>query len=146
MKVQSIIVNEFIPSVSKDLIDKMLKDLKGSAPDSIISSTLKLLPSLAFVCPEKLIDDFETLKEGIDKTCFKSNENTIILMNFLSSLFLADDIDEEYKNIYKHIIEYLKKGLANSYYKVSTEAIKASGNLFKILSQDEEGNKTYIKT
>ena len=146
MKVQSIIVNEFIPSVSKDLIDKMLKDLKGSAPDSIISSTLKLLPSLAFVCPEKLIDDFETLKEGIDKTCFKSNENTIILMNFLSSLFLADDIDEEYKNIYKHIIEYLKKGLANSYYKVSTEAIKASGNLFKILSQDEEGNKAYIKT
>ena len=146
MKVQSIIVNEFIPSVSKDLIDKMLKDLKSSAPDSIISSTLKLLPSLAFVCPEKLIDDFETLKEGIDKTCFKSNENTIILMNFLSSLFLADDIDEEYKNIYKHIIEYLKKGLANSYYKVSTEAIKASGNLFKILSQDEEGNKTYIKT
>ena len=147
MKVQSIIVNEFIPSVSKDLIDKMLKDLKGSAPDSIISSTLKLLPSLAFVCPEKLIDDFETLKEGIDKTCFKSNENTIILMNFLSSLFLADDIDEEYKNIYKHIIEYLKKGLANSYYKVSTEAIKASGeSCGKLLKENEikELFKIYI--
>ena len=145
MKVQSIIVNEFIPSVSKDLIDKMLKDLKGSAPDSIISSTLKLLPSLAFVCPEKLIDDFETLKEGIDKTCFKSNENTIILMEFLSSLFLADEMDDDYKGIYSCIIDYLKKGIANSYYKVSTEAIKATGLLFRILSLDEEMNKPFIK-
>ena len=146
MKVQSKTVNEFIPKVAKDLIDKILKDLKGNYPDNRISSTLTILPSMAIVNSDSVIKYFEILKEGIDKTCFKSNENTIILMNFLSSLFLADDIDEEYKNIYKHIIEYLKKGLANSYYKVSTEAIKASGNLFKILSQDEEGNKAYIKT
>ena len=146
MKVQSKTVNEFIPKVAKDLIDKILKDLKGNYPDNRISSTLTILPSMAIVNSDSVIKYFEILKEGIDKTCFKSNENTIILMNFLSSLFLADDIDEEYKNIYKHIIEYLKKGLANSYYKVSTEAINASGNLFKILSQDEEGNKNYIKT
>ena len=144
MKVQSIIVNDYIPKVSKDLIDKILKDLKGSYADNIISSTLKILPSLAICAPDQIIDNFEILKEGIDKTCFKSNENTMILMNFLSSLFIADDVDDDYKEIYKYIIDYLKRGIANSYYKVSTEAIKASGSLFKILSLDEEGNKEYI--
>ena len=144
MKVQSIIVNDYIPKVSKELMDNILKDLKSTYADNIISSTLKLLPSLAIVCPDQVIDNFELLKEGMDKTCFKSNENTMILMSFLSSLFLADDIDDDYKNIYKIIIEYIKKGISNPYYKVSTEAIKASGNLFRILSQDPQGNKEYI--
>ena len=35
---------------------------------------------MAIVCSDVLIDNFEILKEGLDKTCFKSNENTIILM------------------------------------------------------------------
>ena len=144
MKVKSIIVNDYIPKVAKELIDKILKDLKGSYADNIISSTLKILPSLAICAPDQVIDNFEILKEGIDKTCFKSNENTMILMNFLSSLFIADDVDDDYKEIYKYIIDYLKRGIANSYYKVSTEAIKASGSLFKILSLDEAGNKEYI--
>jgi hypothetical protein len=144
MKVQSIIVNDYIPKVSKTLIENILKDLKSGYNDNIINSTLKLLPSLAIVCPDQVIDNFQILKEGIDKTCFKSNENTMILMTFLSSLFLSDDVDEDYKNIYKDIITYLKKGIANSYYKVSTEAIKATGSLFRILSQDDGGNKEYI--
>ena len=144
MKVQSIIVNEFLPKVSKDLIDKILKDLKGNASDNIISSTLTILPSMAIVCSDNIIEYFEILKEGIDKTCFKSNENTIILMQFLLSLFLADDMDNDYKGIYPTIIDYLKKGISNSYYKVSTEAIKASGQLFNILSSDEEINKNFI--
>ena len=144
MKVKSIIVNDYIPKVAKELIDKILKDLKGSYADNIISSTLKILPSLAICAPDQVIDNFEILKEGIDKTCFKSNENTMILMNFLSSLFIADDVDEDYKEIYKYIINYLKQGIANSYNKVSAEAIKTSGSLFKILSLDEAGNKEYI--
>ena len=144
MKVQSIIVNEFIPKVAKDLIDKILKDLKGNYSDNIISSSLTILPSMAIVCSDNIIEHFTILKEGIDKTCFKSNENTIILMEFLSSLFLADDSDDDYKGIYPYIIEYLKKGIANTYYKVSTEAIKASGHLFNILSTDEEINKNFI--
>jgi hypothetical protein len=144
MKVQSIIVNDYIPKVSKQLMENIVKDLKSGYNDNIINSTLKLLPSLAIVCPDQVIDNFEFLKAGIDKTCFKSNENTMILMTFLSSLFLADDIDEDYKNIYKYIIDYLKKGISNSYYKVSTEAIKATGSLFRILSQDDAGNKDYI--
>lgn len=109
MKVQSIIVNDYIPKVSKQLMENIVKDLKSGYNDNIINSTLKLLPSLAIVCPDQVIDNFEFLKAGIDKTCFKSNENTMILMTFLSSLFLADDIDEDYKNIYKYIIDYLKK-------------------------------------
>ena len=144
MKVQSIIVNEFIPKVAKDLIDKILKDLKGNYSDNIKSSTLTILPSMAIVCSDNIIANFELLKEGIDMTCFKSNENTIILMEFLLSLFLADDDDNDYKGIYIYIIDYLKKGIANTYYKVSTEAIKASGHLFNILSTDEEINKNFI--
>ena len=144
MKTQSKIFVEFIPNVAKELIEKLLKDLKGNCSDTIKSSTLTLLPSLAIVCSDNVIDQFDMLREGIDKICFKSNENTIILMEFLSSLFLADDTDDDYKGIYPYIIEYLKKGMANSYYKVSTEAIKASGDLFKILSIDEEINKNFI--
>ena len=144
MKVQSIIVNKFIPKVAKDLIEKILKDLKGNCADNIKSSTLKILPSLGLVCSDQVIQHFDILREGIDKTCFKSNENTMILMEFLSSLFLADDADDDYKGIYQYIIDYLKRGIANTYYKVSTEAIKASGLLFKILSTDEEINKNFI--
>ena len=144
-KVHSIIMNEYIPGVAKELIDKILKDLKSNVTDNIISSTLKILPSIAFVSPDSIIENFNLLKEGLDRTCFKSNENTIILMSFLSSLFLADDIFDDYNaDIIKYFIEYLKKGIANTYYKVSTEAIKASGFLFKILSQDKEGNKNNI--
>ena len=145
MKVHSIIVNDYIPKVSKDLIEKILKDLQSSKNDIIKSSTLKILPSMAIVCPEQIIDNFEILKEGLDKTCFKSNENTIILMSILSSLFLADDINDDYnEKLYKYLIDYLKQGIANSYYKVSTEAIKASGHLFKILCQEKEKNKNFI--
>ena len=145
MKVHSIIVNDYIPKVSKDLIEKILKDLQSSKSDIIKSSTLKILPSMSIVCPEQIIDNFEILKEGLDKTCFKSNENTIILMSILSSLFLADFINDDYnEKLYKHLINYLKQGIANSYYKVSTEAIKASGHLFKILCQDKETNKNFI--
>jgi hypothetical protein len=144
MKVQSVIVNDFIPKVSKDLIDRILKDLKGNSPDNIVSSTLKILPSMAFVCYDSIIKYFDLLKEGIEKTCFKSNENTMILMEFLSSLFLTDLSDDDYKGIYVSIIDYLKKGIANTYYKVSTEAIKAAGSLFKILCLDEEINKNFI--
>ena len=144
MKCQSVIVNDFIPKVSKDLIDRILKDLKGNSPDNIVSSTLKILPSMAFVCYDSIIKYFDLLKEGIEKTCFKSNENTMILMEFLSSLFLTDLSDDDYKGIYVSIIDYLKKGIANTYYKVSTEAIKAAGSLFKILCLDEEINKNFI--
>ena len=144
MRVQSAILKEFIPKVAKDLIDKILKDLKGNSSDNIKSSTLSILPSMAIVCSDHIIEHFEILKEGIDKTCFKSNENTIILMEFLYSLFLADDFDNDYKGIYPYIIDYLKKGISNTYYKVSTEAIKASGQLFSILSTDEEINKNFI--
>ena len=144
MKTQSKIFDEFIPKVAKELIERILKDLKGNYSDTIKSSTLSLLPSMAIVCSDNVIDSFDLLREGIDKTCFKSNENTIILMEFLSSLFQAVDSDDDYKGIYTYIIDYLKKGMANSYYKVSTEAIKASGELFKILSIDEEINKNFI--
>ena len=99
MRVQSAILKEFIPKVAKDLIDKILKDLKGNSSDNIISSTLSILPSMAIVCSDHIIEHFEILKEGIDKTCFKSNENTIILMEFLFSLFLADDMDDDYIGI-----------------------------------------------
>ena len=62
-KVHSIIVNKFIPEVSKELIEKILKDLKSSSIDTIITSTLKILPSMAIVCSDVLINNFEIFKE-----------------------------------------------------------------------------------
>ena len=145
MKVDSMIMNQYIPSVAKGLIQNILKDLDGTGSDNIISSTLKLLQSMAMICPEQVIDNFSILKRGLDKTCFKSNENTIILMSFLAALFLTEDVNDDYNDeIYRYIIDYLKRGIANNYYKVSTEAIKASGRLFFILGQDIDSNKKYI--
>ena len=143
VKTQSIIVNEYIPKVSKDLIDCILKDLEGNS-NIIKNNTLKILPTLSKVVPQGLIESFNTLKPGIDKACFDSNENTLTFMEFLKSLFQVNDNDSDYKQIYSIIIDYLKKGIANQYYKVSTAAIEACGVLFSILNQDEEANKPFI--
>ena len=78
------------------LIEKISIELNSSKKGNIISSTLNILPSLATVCPEIIIDNFEQLKIGLDKTCFISNENSLILMSILSSLFVADDIHDDY--------------------------------------------------
>ncbi len=143
VKTQSIVVNEFIPKVSKDLFECILKDLEGNS-NVIKTNTLKILPTLTKVVPKELIESFDILKPGIDKACFGSDENTLIFMEFLKSLFKVHDIDSDYKNIYPTIIEYLKKGIGNQYYKVSTAAIEAAGSLFSILIQDEEVNKPFI--
>ena len=143
IKTQSVIVNDFIPQVSKQLIECILKDLEGNS-NVIKNNTLKLLPTLAKVAPEGIVESFDILKKGIDKACFDSNENTLTFMDFLKSLFVKLDIDEDYKGIYPTIIDYLKKGIANPYYKVSTAAIEASGLLFSILTQDSEINKPFI--
>ena len=55
-------------------------------------------------------------------------------MDFLKSLFVKHGYDEDYKGIYPTIIDYLKKGIANPYYKVSTATIEASGLLFSIFN------------
>ena len=76
---------------------------------------------------------------------FKSNENTIILISILSALFRSDTFDSSCEEkMIKDIIDYLKRGIANNYYKVSTEGFKASGILFHFLSQDEMENKNLI--
>ena len=141
-KTQSVIVNEFIPQVSKKLIDCILKDLEGNS-NIIKNNTLKILPTFAKVAPEKVVEFFDTLKVGIDKACFDSNENTLTFMDFLKTLFQTYDADTEYKSIYPTIIDYLKKGIANTFYKVSTAAIEACGLIFGILTQDEEINKPF---
>ena len=143
VKTQSLIVNEYIPQVSKKLIECILKDLEGNN-NNIKNNTLKILPTLAKVYPEGIIDSFDTLKKGIDKACFDSNENTIIFLDLLKTLFQKYDVDDDYKAIYPTIIEYLKKGISNQFYKVSTAAIEASGILFGILTQDDEINKPFI--
>ena len=145
VKTQSSIMNDFIPKVSEQLISIILKDLQGNSK-VIKNSSLKLLPTLAKVSPEGVIRCFDKLKQGIEEACFDSNENTLTLMEFLKQLFQKFDIDYEYKSIYNIIIDYLRKGMANSYYKVSTTAIEASSLLFPILNQDEEINKVSIMT
>ena len=56
-------------------------------------------------------------KNKLDKTCFISNENSLILMSILSSLFVADDIHDDYnEQLYKYLIDYLKQGISNPYY------------------------------
>ena len=143
VKAQSVIVNEYIPQVSNKLVECILKDLEGNSKN-IKSHTLKLLPTLAKVVPECIVESFATLKKGIDKACFDSDENTLTFLEFLKSLFKKYDLDsEEYKKIYPDIINYLKKGIDNPYYKISTAAIEDCRYLFPILIQGED-NKNYI--
>ena len=145
VKTQSSVMNEYIPKVSDQLISIILKELQGNSK-VIRNNALKLLPTLAKVSPEGIIRNFDKLKEGIDSVCFNSNESTLTLMKFLKQLFQKYDIDDEYKGIYNTIIDYLRKGIASSYYKVSTAAIEACSFLFPILNQDEEINKASIMT
>ena len=142
-KTQSLIFKEYIPKVSKQLIDCILKELEGNSK-TIKYNTLKLLPTLAKVAPEGVLEYFNTLKKGIDKACFDSDENTLTFMEFLKSLFQRADLNDDYKDVYPDIIKYLKKGIANPFYKISTAAIEDCGYLFPILIQDEDTNKDYI--
>ena len=144
-KTHSATVNNFIPQVSATLIKNILKDLEGNSK-IIKNNALKILPTLARVDPQVLIESFNILKPGVDKACCDSNENILTFMDFLKSLFINFDINYEYKTLYPQIIDYLKKGIKNSYYKVSTAAIEASGLLFPILASgcECEENKPYI--
>ena len=81
LRKKSSIVRDFIPQVSKNLINTIVNDLKGK-DKNILTNILKLLPSIAAVAPEEIIASFDKLKEAIESTCFTSNENTLILFNF----------------------------------------------------------------
>ena len=144
MRKKSTIVADFIPQVSKQLIDMILNDLKRK-DKVILTNVLKLLPCIAAVAPEEIIHNFNSLKESLDETCFTSNENTLILLQFLKKLFQADNIDNDYKSIYNTIIGYIIKGLKNSYYKICSESINVCYLLFPILAQDIEINTPSIK-
>ena len=143
VKTQSVIVNDYIPKVSKQLIDCILKDLEGNSK-TITNNTFKLLPTLGKVAPEGVLQCFDVLKKGIDKAIQSSDENTLTFMEFLKALFQKDDMNDDYKTVYPDIISYLKKGIANPYYKISTAAIEDCGYLFPILIQEEEMNKYSI--
>ena len=135
VKTQSVIVNDYIPKVSKQLIDCILKDLEGNSK-TITNNTFKLLPTLAKVAPEGILECFDVLKKGIDKAINNSDENTLTFMEFLKALFQKNDMNDDYKAVYPDIISYLKKGIANPYYKISTAAIEDCGYLFPILIQE----------
>ena len=143
VKTESVIVNDYIPKVSKKLIECILKDLEGNSK-TIKNYSLKLLPTLAKVIPEGILQSFNVIKKGIDKACFDSDENTLTLMDFLKSLFQRSDMNDDYKGVYPDIIDYLKKGIANPYYKICTAAIEDCGYVFPILIQEEEMNKYFI--
>ncbi len=143
VKTESVIVNDYIPKVAKQLIECILKDLEGNSK-TIKNNSLKLLPTLAKVLPAGILESFSVIKKGIDKACFDSDENTLTLMEFLKSLFQISDMNDDYKGVYPDIIDYLKKGIANPYYKICTAAIEDCGYLFPILIQEEEMNKYFI--
>ena len=145
LRKKSSIVRDFIPQVSKNLINTIVNDLKGK-DKNILTNLLKLLPSIAAVAPEEIIASFDKLKEAIESTCFTSNENTLILFQFLKKLFQADNIDNDYKTIYNDLINYIKKGIASNYYKICSESINVCYHLFPILSQDIEINTPNIKS
>jgi len=143
VKTQSVVIDDYIPKVSQQLIECILKDLEGTSKN-IKNNTLKLLPTLAKIAPAGVIESFNILKKGIDKACFDSDENTLTFMDFLKCLFQKYDIATEYQEIFPDIIDYIKKGIANPYYKITTAAIEACCFLFPILIQEEEMTKPFI--
>ena len=59
-----------------------------------------MLPTLAKIAPDGVIESFNILKKGIDKACFDSDENTLTFMEFLKCLFQKCDIASGYQEIF----------------------------------------------
>ena len=146
MQKKDSIVVDFIPQVSKTLINSILNDLKTNDNKIILTNILKLLPSVAAVAPKEIIANFNNFKECIKVIGFNSNENTLFLIKFLKKLFQSDKTSDDYKEIYCHLVQFIKKVIGNNYYKIISESINACYYLFPILKKNIEINTPYIKS
>ena len=89
--------------------------------------------------PELEIQDFndeeiETIKKMYELYPLLFNDDPLFV-KLADNLMKLKNYGKNEQNIKLEFInlQNLKKGIANTYYKVSTEAIKAAGSLFKIL-------------
>ena len=134
---------EFIPTIVSQLIESILKDLKGNN-QKMIENVLLLLPVLASVGSSDVIGAFDLMKESFDSKVFVNNNNIMIFFDFLSKLFIVDKDSIDYKDIFPKIIVYIEKGITNDFYRINIAAINAAVDLIPILAQDKNNNKNYI--
>ena len=134
---------EFIPTIVSQLIESILKDLKGNN-QKMIENVLLLLPVLASVGSSDVIGAFDLMKESFDAKVFVNNNNIMIFFDFLSKLFIVDKDSIDYKDIFPKIIVYIEKGITNDFYRINIAAINAAVDLIPILAQDKNNNKNYI--
>ena len=135
---------EYLSEVANNINNILLKELKGSN-QNLNSNMLKLLPALASVACNEMIDVFVNLKDIIENVCLTDSNNTIIFFDFLIKLFQANTFSEDYSGIYEMIINYIEKGVNNDFYKIQIVALNACLYLLPILSQDKKGYEKYIK-
>ena len=135
---------EYLSEVANNINNILLKELKGSN-QNLNSNMLKLLPALASVACNEMIDVFVNLKNIIENVCLTDSNNTIIFFDFLIKLFQANTFCEDYSGIYEMIINYIEKGVNNDFYKIQIVALNACLYLLPILSQDKKGYEKYIK-
>ena len=135
---------EYLSEVANNINNILLKELKGSN-QNLNSNMLKLLPALASVACNEMIDVFINLKNIIENVCLTDSNNTIIFFDFLIKLFQANTFCEDYSGIYEMIINYIEKGVNNDFYKIQIVALNACLYLLPILSQDKKGYEKYIK-
>lgn len=143
LKRMSSMVTDFIPTITTELIETIIKDLKGNNT-TMINKLLQLLPVLALVGSNDIIGAFDSLKPSLDATCFSDNANTLIFFNFLTQLFQSNKTGDNYTLIYQDLIDYIEKGVKNEFYKISIEAINACYYIIPLLSQEMDENKKYI--
>ena len=143
LKRMSSMVIDFIPTITTELIERIIGDLKCNNT-TMINKILQLLPVIALIGSNDIIGAFDSLKPSFDATCFSDNANTLIFFHFLSQLFQSNKVGDNYTLIYQDIVDYIEKGVSNEFYKISIEAINACYYLFPLLSQEMNENKKYI--
>ena len=134
----------YLSEVANDINNILLKELKGSNKN-LNSNMLKLLPALASVASSEMIKSFKNFQNIFENVCLTDSNNTIIFFDFLSKLFQANNLSEDYIEIYEMILNYIEKGVNNDFYKIQIVALNSCLYLLPILSQDKKENEKYIK-
>ncbi|MCQ2815899.1 MAG: hypothetical protein MJ252_01410 [archaeon] len=150
IKRMSSMVNDVMPQIIKDIMTTVDSNLKSSN-QNLITKTLELLPNVAMMAGNDVIAEFPTLKSSIDSVCFNASSpntnNTILFYKFLSQLFNSTPDEEEYMDIMKDIMDYLKAGITHKFYLVAIESLKAANCLVPILANNiktHSGNITSL--
>ena len=136
-------MNDFISSITNLLIETIIKDLKNKNT-TIVTEMLNLLPIVALLGSDNIINSFTKLQPKLNDVCFTDNAFTLSFYKFLSNLFKANTTAQQYDSIKDDVVTYLIKGISHDYYKINLEALNAIYYFIPLLPNNNKQNEKYV--